>query len=717
MLVQKNFGRATNSLNTAIERLTTGYRINSAKDDAVGKAVSIDMDVKLSSNEVVQNNVEMGVSLLNTAEGNLNLIKDKVQRCRNLCEQALNGTYDSSSQNAIKAELNQLVAQINQIKETSEFNGITLFDSSGGGGGAGVSIEEVLPNLPQTQASGFISNVSTQNANTVIDSGTTDVSVAEANLRTALASNGTIGISSATGLQALANVVNGTNDTALDCAGKTIVLTQDIDLGGISNWTPIGNGHYNYSAESVYSFCGKFNGNGHSISNMRITSINSDDEDVAGLFGHVENGTISNTAIKNANLSLTPGSTEGYQSYQSGLFAGIFSGQISNCYSTGCISENITDDALTVGGIIGELQNDSKIINCYSTASINIDTGTGVCTAGGIVGGGEHFDSANISKCYYNGNMNIKGDGSTWITAPTKVGGVIGFANGTLSMSDCRSKGTISGTTTQEDHYTSVGGLIGTGGGSVNNSASECMLIGRSSLFAAVGGICGEAWNLNISNSYVASKIQGDCYVNNEYWVNASTAGIFAGFDLGYAFGETSSTTPLTNCKYDGTLNSGINPIGFGSYTGSPHDVSLDVTPDSTEVVDNTIKIQIGLDGSGDSSISFDLGFSIDSLNSVAVMPNQSMNLTTIDSVLSEITSVETQIGAGLNRLESVQESLQTQHKTLTAARSIVKDADVSQESARYIRSQILQQASASLLTVANQSPSLMLSLINGMTR
>ena len=133
MLVQKNFGSATNSLNTAIERLTTGFRINSAKDDAAGKGVAIDMNVKLSSNEVAQNNVSMGVSLLNTAEGNLNLIKDKVQRCRNLCEQAMNGTYDSDSQNAIRSELTQLVEQINQIKETSEFNGIALFNPSGGG--------------------------------------------------------------------------------------------------------------------------------------------------------------------------------------------------------------------------------------------------------------------------------------------------------------------------------------------------------------------------------------------------------------------------------------------------------------------------------------------------------------------------------------------------------------------------------------------------------
>jgi len=109
------------------------------------------------------------------------------------------------------------------------------------------------------------------------------------------------------------------------------------------------------------------------------------------------------------------------------------------------------------------------------------------------------------------------------------------------------------------------------------------------------------------------------------------------------------------------------------------------------------------------------LGLDLSSLNSIIATPSSAGNISTLDTILSSITSVETQIGTGLNRLESVQESLQTQHQTLSSALSVVRDADVSQESARYIRSQILQQASASLLTTANQSPSLLLSLINGM--
>ena len=104
---QHALSNSTTALNKSIERMTTGYKINSAGDDAAGLAVAQKMQVKLSSVSVAQSNVQLGQSMLSTIEGNYNVIQDHLQRIRDLTEQAANGTYGTSSMQAIKTEVQQ----------------------------------------------------------------------------------------------------------------------------------------------------------------------------------------------------------------------------------------------------------------------------------------------------------------------------------------------------------------------------------------------------------------------------------------------------------------------------------------------------------------------------------------------------------------------------------------------------------------------------------
>ena len=128
MLVQRNMNASTNALNQAIQRMTTGYRINSAKDDAAGMAVAIKLDTQLGAYDVASQNVQMGSALLTTLEENENLVLGHMQRIRDLAEQAANGVYDSTSTNAITAEIDARVAEINRLSGSVEFNGIKLLD-------------------------------------------------------------------------------------------------------------------------------------------------------------------------------------------------------------------------------------------------------------------------------------------------------------------------------------------------------------------------------------------------------------------------------------------------------------------------------------------------------------------------------------------------------------------------------------------------------------
>lgn len=130
LTAQGSLNAATNRMNTAMERMSTGARINSSKDDAAGLAVSNKLDYKVSSLAVAQDNAQMGASMLDTMEGVMNVINDNLTRIRDLTEQAANGTYGTDAMTAIKTEVNARIAEIDRVANSTEFNGKKLLDGS-----------------------------------------------------------------------------------------------------------------------------------------------------------------------------------------------------------------------------------------------------------------------------------------------------------------------------------------------------------------------------------------------------------------------------------------------------------------------------------------------------------------------------------------------------------------------------------------------------------
>ncbi len=123
---QHALNNATNSLNKSIERMTTGYKINSAADDAAGLAVATKMETKLSSISIAESNAQLGSSLISTIEGNYGVIQDHLQRIRDLTEQAANGTYSTDSLIAIQSEISQRLDEIDRVTANTEYNGMYL---------------------------------------------------------------------------------------------------------------------------------------------------------------------------------------------------------------------------------------------------------------------------------------------------------------------------------------------------------------------------------------------------------------------------------------------------------------------------------------------------------------------------------------------------------------------------------------------------------------
>ena len=128
---QKNLNNASNSLQTALERMSTGLKINKAADDAAGLYVATNLNTQISGSKVAKNNISTGNNVLSTLEGDLDVIMDNLNRIRDLSVQAANSIYDESAMGAMKDEIDQRLQEINRISLASNFNGLQLLAGKG----------------------------------------------------------------------------------------------------------------------------------------------------------------------------------------------------------------------------------------------------------------------------------------------------------------------------------------------------------------------------------------------------------------------------------------------------------------------------------------------------------------------------------------------------------------------------------------------------------
>ncbi len=606
LMVQLSLKQSSLELDRALEQMTTGYRINSAKDDAAGYAVATKMAIDLSSYNVVHNNAMLGTSLLSTATSSLDLVTTHLQRMRDLAEQAANGTYGLDSIAAIQAEINARTDEINRVMSTTEYNGIKLFEA-----------EQKATDV-QVVTGDFITAVTQLSEDEALAQGYTLIKTAED----------------------LDNIRN-------DLSGKYILM-NDIDLSSYSNWDPIGD--YDLNTGTGNYFSGELNGNGHVIKNLKI---NRPTEDAVGLIV-ASTGTIKNLGIENANVS--GGTSNGFV----GALVGMAS-NVENCYVTG----NVSSVDAPAGGIVGVLVEIDAIGNTTGgTIKNSYFNGNllGGIYCGGVVGGlfAPDTDPATIENCFSTGT----------VSGNESVGGLLGLSYGFVNIKNSYSTSIVKGDK-------SVGGIAGFLFGTIENSYSTGRVIGTSD----VGGLIGYGGDLIVTNSYYNTTTSGQIV----------DIGYIGGVITGNVNGVT--TTELNTLIENGTLNK-ITPIKGQDLSG------------------REFTLQVGIDSSENSTISFDtaLGFTLNIDVSTTVAAQNALDQ--IDAVLDMITAKQTEFGAVQNRLDSVLDSLNVSIQNTTSSLSTIRDADIAKVSSEYIRAQILQQASSSLLATANKSPSIALNLI-----
>ena len=126
LLTQNNLNKSQSSLSSAIERLSSGLRINSAKDDAAGQAIANRFTANIKGLTQASRNANDGISVAQTTEGALNEINNNLQRIRELSVQATNGTNSDSDLSSIQAEITQRLEEIDRVSEQTQFNGVKV---------------------------------------------------------------------------------------------------------------------------------------------------------------------------------------------------------------------------------------------------------------------------------------------------------------------------------------------------------------------------------------------------------------------------------------------------------------------------------------------------------------------------------------------------------------------------------------------------------------
>ncbi len=232
---QRNLNSSQTALATSIQRLSTGMRVNSARDDAAGLSIAERMNAQVRGLNVAARNANDGVSLAQTAEGSLGKIGDMVQRIRELAVQSSNATNSADDRASLQSEVTQLKEEIDRVATTTNFNGTKLLDGSFTsakfqvGANAGEAITVASITNAQLAGMGVVNRASTQNSVAITD--TTATSLAD------LTINGTdIGVLAAAGttqerqsqvVDAINRISNTTNVGAFfDAQNNKIVLTS-----------------------------------------------------------------------------------------------------------------------------------------------------------------------------------------------------------------------------------------------------------------------------------------------------------------------------------------------------------------------------------------------------------------------------------------------------------------------------------------------------------
>jgi len=701
---QRQLMNSGNALDRATERLSSGARINSAKDDAAGLAISNRMTSQVRGLDQAIRNANDGVSLIQTAEGALSESTNILQRMRELAVQSANGIYTASDRATLNAEVQQLVSELDRIAETTSFNGQKLLDGSLG----------------------------------------------KVNLQVGANANQTISFK----VQAMDAKTLGMGSTAADVVGDELNLAASVFAASLD--ADIEDGDVLINGQSIGTFDTGASGDANTLSDL-VASIN---ERVSGVTASAVteleastggSGIIDNDAGEGLNITVTEmnGATQTYQLRENTTNMNELMDAIDRV-TGGAVKASLSDDGklilsnnsgseITVAAVGGLDLGDSlgmetgvgDGLSQRGRLVLTSDDGKPITITRGTTGTLEDLHNLGFRETVGGGVIEGAGIGAgtlgadlAWGVGDVVINGVtisntdtdslIGKVNAiNKASSETGVTANAFATVTLDFDGVSIGSLFAAGSlNTLNINGVELSLSGVDSLEGIV-----DVFNDNANTTGVTAKLNGNTIIlksdqgginfvgnTSDSVFNVSTAeGVgFAGVDfiefMAGTLGEVTTAATAITATATTVIEAGIK---LTSASGNPISFELGVNAAAGEIgILEANSSAGGAFGSAIASISID------------TQANAQKAIKVIDNALTTISDTRSQLGAINNRLDFTVSNLANISEKTSAARSRITDADFAAETAALSRSQVLQQAATAMLAQSNARPQQVLSLL-----
>ncbi len=739
---QKNLDKSSAALATSLQRLSSGLRINSAKDDAAGLAISTRFTSQIQGLTQASRNANDAISLAQVAEGALQETTNILQRVRELSIQSANGTNSATDRAAIQDEVNQLKQELTRIATTTTFNGLSILDGELQDAlfqVGSMANQTISVSIQDTRATALGSNIVTSNNPNGLEGATrnqlyigtvggaggaalgTEIAVAQTNSTTNGYAGSTLTVSNvtaagATNTQTVTVAANDqANTIATNLSALTGVKARGYNAVTISNLASM-------NGATSLTLNGQAIGAGAGVTaNSIATAINAD----ATLQGQgiyaVSNGTTVDVigldgrdmVFANAGgtgvfdmVGLRGGAATTLVASQSTTFGGRVDIGMDSGYSIvgsdATIIPAVAATTVAVGkGNIRDLVNNTTTTAAVKTNNIGAQTLTVVGSAG----------SATVAVSANQAADSI----AQAVNAVSGSTGVNAIASTEVKLSSLSANGTVS--------FTLYGDNVATGAGVTATVTTSDL----SALVTAINNVAG------------TTSINAALGANNSEIILTHATGkdiVIEGFSHSAAVGYAApGVTPVsgTGSSVSAPVEQSILVTGNASHNSGGTAVSLYAGGErgrfNTTVVggeieftsSTTFNVTSSISGSASTGTSLFSGAAnssnastLNNVSSIDVSTQAGANaaISILDGALNQVNTVRAQLGAVQNRFSSTISNLANNVQNLQAARSRILDADFAAETANLTRAQILQQAGIAILAQANQLPQNVLSLL-----
>lgn len=660
LVAQRGMDDSMQDLNSAMNRLSTGYRINSAADDAAGSAIASKMDAQTRSLGVAIRNANDAVSMTQTAEGALGEVENILQRLRELAVQAGNSTLNTSDRAQIQAEVDQLTAEIDSISSKTNFNGVALLDGSSNSVNFQVGVDAVNQlsvALKKTDSASL--NLSSQKGTSTLIServAANAATIAEADVK-----------------------LNGFNLLAADLAAITSSQTSGVAA---------------QMATAINANSGVHGGYANAFNKLDSTNVGpwamSDSVSINGVTVTVQSSLADFVTAVNEQVADVTATANA-----DGTFT-LF---------------NDSGDPLTIGNGGGEASIGLTASTTYQgfLEITNLD-GSAVTIEAGSTENGYGSSAAGL-------NSDVQAFGFNEGNGSTIVGGAVS-TDLLLSTDQVKINGVALGTSTTDSAKDKAAAINAISASTnVTATATSVQVITLSGTYTGTDDATINGVTVDLSSD---TMLDDSVTTINTAMVAAGLDIVATGNSDGQlVLTSLSGANIITNDGATGALFTAVTDGQGSTITAASNEFitrgKIELTSTDGSIIQltdgdsgNAGLTKLGLSEQSEFASSSSTGLSVTSVDAA------NSSLTAIDAAITSVSEFRASFGAYENRLDSIVSNLTTYKINLEASKGRIVDADFASETSKLTKAQILQQAATSMLAQANASKQGLLALLQG---